>query len=199
MTPPQGSLPSYESALTKKSSWQTKISWIESPNQLDFYGYIRPAGKSYPVKKECYSTKVSQSFNELVQIVGNYSFLPKWTQMPHIMNFPEFYGYHWYYRLMRHPLHFGAEYSEARQDLDSMLFRAIVVASSRTGRPALCAPDYFLYSKEESKREVKRIFKDRTKLFDGKWNLSISMEQLEHHTDWTNFLHCVKNELLAGE
>jgi hypothetical protein len=161
-----------------------KFVWLDSE-------YKR--GKPYVVR-----TKLPQSFMDLVDLTKIEKGMPRWTQIPYIMCFPEFIGYNWRYKLP-HGDNGKVECSSRSQMHDNLLVDSILAASGRTQCPPLCSPDFFLYRKESRESEMVRMFNGRSKIVGVKWHLEIQTNHPQDHPDFPRFCQYLTEEVPTGE
>jgi hypothetical protein len=155
-----------------QTAWTTKKIW---PEYLHF------------------TLKFPHSFSELVELAKRRNgVVPTWLRIPQIMTCPELSGYDWTYQYCR------GSYSDHSLGDDQRLFRRIVLASVRTDRPPLCAPDFFFYDSDDKKRTLKMLFNRRDNIPGIRWNLSLQTKRPQDHVDWPRLVEHIQTQLPTG-
>src|ERR1700759_5494197 len=89
-------------------------------------------------------------------------------------------------------------HSEEKHSRWQLMFADIVYASLRSGRPPLCAPDFFFYSDKRKKACLLWMFNNRDKIPRIPWYCDIKTKKCEEHVDWPRFQQYVKETLPTG-
>ena len=173
----------------RQTAWTTKKIWPECLHRsfIGFHMDMDEASGEAPL------LKFPRSFSELVKLVNELDGeVPMWLQIPQIMACPELSGYGWDYPYLGH--------SFDSVDLwgDQQLFERIVLASARTKRPPLCAPDFFFYD-SVSKNELERLFEYRGNIPGIRWNLGLQTKRRQDHEDWPRLVDYIRSQLPTGE
>jgi hypothetical protein len=185
-----------EKSESSNQKWKTRVSWIPVVESIVVQVVSTKNGKRH-IEYPKWTTP-PQSFESLVELVRTTA-LPTWTQVPYVMAFPEFTGYIW---LHRHFLRLSdmaeGPYPPSWLQWDQELFRSIVFASIRSGRPPLCAPDFFYYNDHRKKSVREWLFTYRKYITKVKWDYSVKTKKCEEHPDWPRFQLYVREELPTG-
>lgn len=185
-----------ETSAFPKAPWKTRPT--NANRKIPYYVFKKHVkAKSISHKKELLWTRVPQSFGDLVKLANEHWDMPQWTQIPHIMALPQFAGYHWEYENPN--IWLSGDYRWLSQWHDHSLFHNIILASSRTGRLPLCAPDYFHYDRRARRRQLELMFAERSQISGRIWDLNTDSKRPEDHPDWAHFCWYVKQEVPTGE